>query len=78
MKMPGGRKKKPPGRVIWSLPSGVALTPATAPQLERILKPGAITVLHYHHDADCPQLAGGACQCDPDMELREITRDDLA
>ena len=42
MKIPGG-KKLPLGRLIWSLPSGVPLTPETAP-----------------------------------MELREITKEDLA
>lgn len=77
MKMPGGRKK-PLGRLIWSLPSGGSLTPETAPQIEKVLKPGTVTMLTYYHDDGCPQLSGGACQCDPDMELREITKDDLA
>lgn len=77
MKLPGGRKK-PLGRLRWSLPSGVPLTPETAPAIELSLKPGTVTLLSYYHDDDCPQLSGGACQCDPDMELREVTGEDLA
>jgi hypothetical protein len=75
MKMPGGRKN-PLGRLIWSLSSGSALTPENAPPIA--LRPGALTLLTYYHDDDCPQLSGGACRCDPDIALREITQQDIA
>jgi hypothetical protein len=29
-----------------------------------------VFVLEYQHDADCPCLSGGQCNCDPDIYVR--------
>jgi hypothetical protein len=43
--------------------------------LERVLafgllagKPGEVIHINVQHDNDCPRLAGGKCECTPDIE----------